>query len=191
MEKNNLKLYEKKQIPMLVVVIGLLVMALAWSYWVMPLWDEVRAAILNNEKVVSELDAKNLELNAMKKFKIYLTNEGDKVALMDEVLPKKDEMDNTLVQIERMAVDNKLFVNSITVSNEKTDKEKNLEIKNADRVKLSMQLDGEYPNLVNFVDNLQNSTRLVLVDKVSVVSNVDVENQSVLYTLEMNLLFQK
>jgi Tfp pilus assembly protein PilO len=190
MEKQNFKLYEKKQIPMLIVVLGLLIMALAWTYWIMPMWDEVRVAILDNEKVISQLDSKNQELNSMKKFKIYMTNEGDKVELIDTVLPKINEMDDTLVQIERMAVDNKLFVNSVTVD-DKVDKEKNPEIKNADRVKVSMQLDGEYPNLINFVENLQRSTRLVLVDKVSIVSNVDVENQSVLYTLEMNVLFQK
>lgn len=189
MEKQNLKLYEKKQIPTLVAVLGVLVLVVAWVYWVTPMWDSVKADFLNHEKTLSALDAKNQELDALKKFKIYLENEGDKVDLMNSVLPAKEQMDDVLIQIERMAVDNKLFVNSLTVMD--ADKEKEVEIKDADRVKVSIQLNGEYPNLLNFVENMQKSTRLVLVDKMGIVSNVDVEDQAVLYTVEMTILFQK
>ncbi len=189
MEKQNLKLYEKKQIPTLVAVLGLLLVAVGWIYWIMPMWDTVRADFLDHEKTISQLDAKNQEMDSLKKFKIYLENEGEKVELMDTILPEKGDMDDVLVQMERIAVDNKLFVNSVTVLD--ADKEKNKEITDADRVKVSIQLDGEYPNLLNFVENMQNSTRLILVDKLGIVSNVDVEDQSVLYTVEMTILFQK
>lgn len=189
MEKQNLKLYEKKQIPTLVAVLGILTLVVAWTYWISPMWDSVKADFLQHEKTLSTLEAKNQELDALKKFKIYLENEGEKVDLMNSSLPSKEQMDDVMIQIERMAVDNKLFVNSLTVLD--PDKEKEVEIKDADRVKVSIQLDGEYPNLLNFIENMQKSTRLVLVDKLGVVSNVDVENQAVLYTVEMTILFQK
>ncbi len=189
MEKQNFKLYEKRQIPTLMGVLGVLLLVVAWTYWITPMWDDVHAGLLKFEKTVSTLEAKQSELDNLKKFKIYLENEGDKVDLMNQVLPNKESMDDVLVQVERMAVDNKLYVNSLTVLD--ADKDKDLEIKEADRVKISLELDGEYPNLLNFVENLQKSTRLVLVDKMGIVSNVDVENQKVLYTLEMTILLQK
>jgi len=189
MEKQNFKLYEKKQIPTLVAVLGVLMVVIAWIYWITPMWDTVKADFLKHEKTLSSLEAKNQELDAMKKFKIYLENEGNKVDLMNSVLPQKEQMDDVLIQIERMAVDNKMYVNSLAVTDD--DKEKNIEIKDANRVKVSLQLEGEYPNLLNFVENLQKSTRLVLVDKLGIVSNVDVEDQAVVYTVEMTILFQK
>ena len=186
MEK-GFKLYEKKQIPLLVGVLGALVAALMFGYWIMPMWDTVRNSILENEKTVSELKARNDELDAVEKFKVYLAKEGDKVKLMNDVLPDSEAVDDLLIQIERLAIDNTLFVRNINVTEEKTT-ESDI-VPGLNQVKVMMQLDGEFPNMLHFIDNLQNSTRLVMINKLNIASNITSEDTPVSYTVEMNLFY--
>lgn len=187
MKKQNFQLYKKNQVPVLVGVLTILLVAVGYTYWLSPLWDQVRSASINLVKTESVLEAKNEELNSLKKFKAFLTNEIDKVEKMDEVLPPKENMDDVLVQMENLAIDNKLFVNNVSV----TADTKEPEIQGVDQVKVMMQLDGEYPDLMSFINQLQKSTRLFVINKLSVAANVDSEQQQpVGYTLEMSILFQ-
>lgn len=191
MEKQTaFKLYEKKQIPMLIGVMGLLVIALLVTYWVMPLWDSTRQILLDYERNVSTLDAKDKELNALQQFKIYLNKDQDKVALMNDVLPNKENMDDILIQLERLAVDNTLFVKSITVSDVGTENV-STEISGVEKVSLIIQLEGEFPNVLNFVDSIQKSTRLVLINKLGVASNISANDQPVTFTVDADVLYQK
>lgn len=189
MEKSQFQLYKKNQIPMLVLVMGMLIVAVAWSYWLSPMYDAVRNTELEVEKTASTLAAKDKELNAMKEFKIFLTKESEKVDMLNKVLPAREELDDVLIQVEKMAVENKIYVNSISV--EDADKPKEDELPGSDKVKVAMQLDGEYPNMLKFVESLQKSTRLFLIDNIGIVSNIESPDQSIIYTMEMNILFQK
>lgn len=187
MKKQNFQLYKKSQVPVLVGVMAALLVAISYTYWISPLWDQVRSSSLSLAKAESTLEAKNEELNSLKKFKTFVNNESDKIEKMDEVLPPKENLDDVLVQIETLAVDNKMFVNSLSVATDNKDPE----INGVDQVKLMLQLDGEYPDLLDFVKQVQNSTRLFLIDKMSVAANVDSEQQQpVGYTVELNILFQ-
>lgn len=189
MEKQNLKLYEKRQIPLLVGVLGLLLAALAWSYWIAPMWPEIKQSILDVAKMQSTVEAKQKEMNELTKFGVFLTKEKDKVEAMNTVLPLKEEMDDVLIQMERLAVDNFLFIRGMTVKDPQKD-----EIEKAGDTglsKVTLQLTGEYPDLLKFVDAMQKSTRLISVDKLNVAGNVDTENQPVVYSVEMTILYQK
>jgi len=187
MKKQNFQLYKKSQLPVLAGVMTALLVAIGYTYWISPLWDQVRSSSLELAKTESTLEARSQELNALKKFKTFLSNEDKKVALIGDVLPAKENMDDVLVQIENLAVDNKMFVNSISVGAES----KEPEIQGVDQVKVLMQLDGEYPDLMSFVNQMQKSTRLFMIDKLSIAANVDSEQQQpVGYTIELNILFQ-
>ena len=187
MKKQIFKLYEKRQLPILVVVIGVLAAVIMWSYWITPNWSVVRANFLSVEEAASRQSARDEEMNALKKFKIYLENEKDKVALINDVLPKAENFDDMLIQIERMAVDNNIFIKSVNVLD---NTKETTEISGVDEVKVVYQLDGEYPDLLKYMSQLQNSTRLVMIDKFGVASNVDDQTQAVVYTMEMKVLFQ-
>ena len=188
MKKQNFQLYKKNQVPVLVGVLTALLIAVGYTYWLSPMWDQVRSSSLDVAKTESTLEAKNEELNSLKKFKTFMANEGeDRVKKMDEVLPPKENMDDVLVQLENLAVDNKMFVNSVSVSSDSKDPE----IVGVDQVKVMIQLDGEYPDLLDFVNQVQKSTRLFMIDKMSIASNVDSDQQQpVGYTVEFNILFQ-
>jgi|GEM_PF-3513949 len=187
MKKQNFQLYKKSQVPVLVGVLTALLVAVGYTYWLSPMWDQVRSSSLNLARTESTLEAKNEELNSLKKFKTFLANEEDKVEKMNEVLPPKENLDDVLVQIETLAVDSKMFINSVSVSADIKDPE----IKGVDQVKVMLQLDGEYPDLLDFVEQVQGSTRLFMIDKMSIAANVDSEQQQpVGYNVEMNILFQ-
>lgn len=189
MKKQAVKLYEKKQVPMLVGVLSALCVALLMNYWVVPMWDTVRAGQLQYEAAKSELDVKQKELNAVERFLIFLNTETDKIELLNDVLPEEQRVDDILIQIERMAVNNTLFVESLNV----LEPERNdvVEINAADEVKIMVQLQGEYPDLLNFVEEMQDSTRLVLINKYSTASNIEASDQEVIHTLEMSILYKK
>ncbi|MFA4930419.1 MAG: type 4a pilus biogenesis protein PilO [Patescibacteria group bacterium] len=189
MKKQAIKLYEKKQVPMLVGVMTVLAVALVMNYWIMPLWDTVRSGQLRYEAAGSELEAKQKELNAVERFMIFLNKETDKINLLNDVVPVEDSVDDIMIQVERMAVNNSLFVKSLSVV--EPDKKDVVEIDNADEVKIMVQLEGEYPDLLNFIQEMQNSTRLVLVNKYSTASNIEATDQEVVHTLEMSVLYKK
>lgn len=191
MEKQTaFKLYEKKQIPLLIGVMGTLVVALLISYWIMPLWNNTRQVLLDYEKNVSLLDAKDKELNAMQQFKIYLKKDQDKVNLLNDILPKKENMDDVLIQVERLAIDNTLFVKSVTVTDTDADS-LSTEVSGVEKSSVIMQIEGEFPNVLNFIDSIQKSTRLVLINKMGVASNISAVDQPVTFTIDMDVLYQK
>ena len=163
MEKQTaFKLYEKKQIPLLVGVMGVLAIALLITYWVMPLWDKTSQVLLDYEKNMSLVEAKNKELNALQQFKIYLSKDQDKVNLMNDVLPKKENIDDVLIQIERLAVDNTLFVNSLTVTDAK-EQNVSTEVPGVQKTSIILQIEGEFPNVMNFIDSIQKRDRKSVV----------------------------
>ncbi len=191
MEKQTaFKLYEKKQIPLLVGVMGVLAIALLITYWVMPLWDKTSQVLLDYEKNMSLVEAKNKELNALQQFKIYLSKDQDKVNLMNDVLPKKENIDDVLIQIERLAVDNTLFVNSLTVTDAK-EQNVSTEVPGVQKTSIILQIEGEFPNVMNFIDSIQKSTRLVLINKLGVTSNISAADQPVTFTIDADVLYQE
>ncbi|MBU0648430.1 type II secretion system protein M [Patescibacteria group bacterium] len=189
MEKKGMKLYEKKQLPMLVGVVGALAATLLVVYWISPMWDSVKASILDYEKVSSQLEAKDSELDALQKFKIYLSKEGDKVELMNNVLPTAEDLDDVLIQIERMAINNTLFVKNMNIAEET--REEPSEFPEMNRVKVTMQIDGEFPSIMNFLTDLERSTRLFLISKLNIASNLVSTDQPVAYTVEMEVMYLK
>lgn len=190
MENQSFKLYEKKQVPLLVIVLAGLLTAVMWSYWLSPLWDQTKQALLDEVKIASTVNAKNDELSALEKFKIFLTKDQDKVNLLQDVLPKEENLDDVLIQMERLAVNNNIFVRSINITD---NAQANVEVVPGEvsKTTLMIQLEGEYPNMLNFIDSLQKSTRLIAINKFGVAANLSQDAKAPIYTIEMQVFYQK
>ncbi len=88
--------------------------------------------------------------------------------LLDEALPKTAQINRSLQMIEKMASDNNLVIQSITTSSVPEELAE-AEAAAASRQILTFNVDvvGDYLNIRQFIEDLMDSRRMMIVDQVS------------------------
>lgn len=145
--------------------------------------------IQDKEELVKQLDSKLASLNtAQEQYGQY----SDRFYLLDEALPKRPSLLNALKIIEKIASENGLIIQDITVSN-LPDEKVTAQAGSAQRdfVSFNLTLAGEYLNLRQLVESLIQSQRVFIVEQVNFGLSNSRYNQYLLAKLKISVPYYK
>lgn len=148
--------------------------------------SELVKEINDKKELSSQLEAKIASLSTAQDQ--YRRN-SDKFYLLDEAIPKSPKLMEALKIIEKLASDNTLAIQSITMSS-LPDENIVAAAGSAERklITLNVELAGNYLSLRQFVESLIESRRMILVEQVNFsLSNDRSQEKYLLAKLRINL----
>lgn len=117
---------------------------------------------------------------------------GSQLYLLDEAIPKTAQLLESLKIVEKIASENDLAIQSITISSVPDD----LSIANADEAKretltFNVDLSGDYVKIRQFIEDLMTSRRMMIVDQVNFSLGSSRYQQNLTAIIRINLPYYK
>lgn len=105
-------------------------------------------------------------------------NLKDRLLVLDQSLPSQPEFEQTLKIIEKIASDNQLIISSVQVNEIPKEAEPTVPFSQKKKitVPISVSVTGDYLTIRNFVENIHNNRRTLIVD--SIIFSVSEINNS-------------
>ncbi len=148
----------------------------------------IRPTLLTMSDLIKELNDKQAlsqsltqKVAALSSAQTEYTNSQDKLAILDEAIPPEPRFGEAVAIIEKIASENNLLIQSVQAK--AVPKEDSTATGSAEKTRVStpivVTVQGDYPTIRNFVNALQTTRRLLVID--SVIFNVsDTRSQKVL-----------
>lgn len=156
------------------ITIGLVVLILVSSYfWILqPKYQQVRkGGTFNLNTLESEFQKRQdylLELKTLKSN--YEKIKKADVDKLDKILPSKNDIPGLFVQLESLALENNLFLNSISINETPANPRSKEAVSEIKKFTINLSLftssDGDYRGLKQFLEEIENNLRLFDVNSV-------------------------
>ena len=146
----------------------------------------INPSISGLKEVNAKIDAKNQEISTLKAnintlntLKTQLEQAKDTANKLELAVPTKDDIPEILVQIENMAKDSGLKINSIQTTNEDTQ----------GYVPISVSLQGDYIGFSKFLSELETNIRPMTIQTINMASAKQEEAPNIInFTLGIEVL---
>jgi Tfp pilus assembly protein PilO len=141
--------------------------------------------IQDKQKLLSQMNDKIASMSTAQQ---QYTQYSNQFSLLDEALPKEPMLLNALQIIEKVASENALVVQDISVSDLPSETEE-VNIGNAERKTLTFNVTvaGDYLSLRQFVETLMTSRRVFLIEQVVFGASNSRDTQYLVAKLRINL----
>lgn len=164
----------KSQIPTLISVLSLLVALLLVIFFIVPKTSEIQAKsseVLNKKQ---ELELGKQKVAAIREAVKLISSAKREVDTLNVSVPQTPSADEALVQIQEMASKSETTISEATVGSASEGYQE-----------LTATISGSYPNLLSFLEKMQNNLRPVKLTSFNVLYN----EESGDIIMSVNLLF--
>lgn len=116
---------------------------------------------------------------------------GDQILVLDEAIPAKPKFEEALRVIEKIASERKLVINSIQVNEVPAAQEEDIPFSQKERKNLpvSVMVSGDYLTIRNFVEDLKNYRRALIVDSIIFSVNEERNQKKLTANITINIQF--
>lgn len=149
--------------------------------------------IRSQEEIREKLETK---IRSLTQAQEIWTREEKRISVLDNALPENPKPAEFIKQIEGLGGMSGVSLTSLTISEtpvlgEKSDKENKKEEKRENSMESSFVVTGSYSSLVNFLEELEKTRRLVSIKDVSLVKAKIGETVSLMLTTTVNASYFK
>jgi Tfp pilus assembly protein PilO len=115
----------------------------------------------------------------------------NRLEVLDEAIPNQPELETTLKIIEKVASDNDLVITSVQVQELPQPTDETIPFEDKERVSLPINVivAGEYTAIRNFIDDLNNSRRALIVDSIVFSVSQERESRKLRATITVNMQY--
>jgi len=135
----------------------------------------IRPTLVTISDLIKEIDDKKVlsekmsqKIAALATIQTQYLSLGDQIKVLDEAIPTQPRFEEALRIMEKMASDRHLVINSMQVNEVPPAQEADVPFAQKERKNLpvSVSVTGDYPTIRNFVEDLKNYRRALIVDSI-------------------------
>jgi Tfp pilus assembly protein PilO len=158
----------------------------------------IRPTLITMSELVKEIEDKEaLDQQLSQKVAALATVQNEylvvenRLEVLDEAIPNQPELETTLKIIEKVASDNDLVITSVQVQELPQPTDETIPFEDKERVSLPINVivAGEYTAIRNFIDDLNNSRRALIVDSIVFSVSQERESRKLRATITVNMQY--
>jgi len=155
-----------------------------YNYFLTPILDQYELLdqkVVNNEQELGELKETDKEIDMLLE---NIEKSKQEIAGLENILPSNKKVPEVIVQLEAFAYETGLELQQIVFEETKKDKnkkEKQGKKQNEDYFEINLQLvvEGAYEDVLSFLEKLENSSRLFVVDNIFLSRSSQINNGNI------------
>ncbi len=179
MDKIKFKDWFSRNIKVVAILLVIIILAFSYFFLLSPLYKKIRqsgqVSLASKTQYLKALEQHLRDLQKLQDNFNHLNNsEKDSLANLNFILPTKKDLPGLFVQLEKIATDNGLILSNIDISEQRTEGLAGQPVKPStisDKIKklnIAMTLiEGNYKDLLGFLDALEYNLRLMDVASIS------------------------
>lgn len=165
---------EKSQLPTLVSILSLFVALLLVIFFIVPKTSEIQAKSSEVLSKTQELELGKQKVVAIREAVKLIATAKKEVGTLDVSIPQTPSADEALVQIQEMSSKSETTISEATVGSSAEGYQD-----------LTATISGSYPNLLSFLEKIQNNLRPIKIDTL----NMSVNEESGDITMSLGMKF--
>jgi flagellar biogenesis protein FliO len=165
---------EKSQLPTLISILSLFIALLLVIFFIVPKTSEIQAKSSEVLSKSQELELGKQKVVAIREAVKLIATAKKEVAALDVSIPQTPSADEALVQIQEMSSKSETTISEATVGSAAEGYQD-----------LTATISGSYPNLLSFLEKIQNNLRPIKVDNL----NMSINEESGDITMSLSMKF--
>jgi Tfp pilus assembly protein PilO len=172
--------------PLFFLFLALLITIAVGFYIINPLWKGIAEQNKQIKQKEEEVSDKQQKIEDLKGLKANYQKIKDKITTIATALPTKEEHAELLIQLNTMALKNRVFL--LSVNSQETKKSDKTQVEVYGTAPLEVKIVGDFQSMKNFISDIEKNLRILDITSIGIEKSP--QGNTTIATLKIDSYYQ-